>query len=81
MNRIEIHNKVQSIFRDVFDISTLTIMDQTNSNDIDDWDSLNHINLVTAIEKDFSIKFALGELKNLKNVGEMLSLIERKISK
>jgi acyl carrier protein len=49
--------------------------DSTNSSDIDDWDSLNHINLVVAIESELSIKFDLEELYFLKNVGAMIDLI------
>jgi acyl carrier protein len=70
--------RVQAIFRDVFDDPGIVIRPETNSAHIDGWDSLMHINLVVAIEKDFGIRFALGELEDLKNVGEMVALIERK---
>ena len=78
MNRQEILAGVQEIFRDIFDDANLIIKDETNSSQIEDWDSLAHINLVTSIEKEFKVKFALGELSQLKNVGEMLTLIEKK---
>jgi acyl carrier protein len=75
---MEIKKKITAIFRDVFDDPTLLVQDSTHSKDIDDWDSLNHINLIVAIEKEFKIKFALGELESLKNVGEMIRLIQKK---
>lgn len=80
MTKDEAFARVQVLFRDVFDDETITIEAETNSSNIDGWDSLMHINLVVAIEKDFKIKFALGELEDLKNVGEMIELILRKAS-
>lgn len=71
--------KIQEIFRDIFDDEELVIQDSTNSSDIEDWDSLNHINLVVAIENDLNIKFDLEELSNLKNVGAMIDLIMIKL--
>jgi acyl carrier protein len=79
MNREEVFNSVQGIFRDVFDQSGLIIKDKTSSSDIEDWDSLNQINLVVAMEKEFQIKFALADIENLKDVGEMVDLIFKKI--
>ncbi|EEO24330.1 MULTISPECIES: acyl carrier protein [Helicobacter] len=78
MTKEAIHSKVQDIFRDIFDDETLNITEQTHSEDIEEWDSLSHINLVAAIEKEFCVKFALGELQELKNVGDMLNLIIKK---
>ena len=78
MERSELMVRVQSVFRDVFDDQALVIGDSTNSQDIEEWDSLGHITLVTAIEKDLKIRFALGELQELKNVGEMIDLIREK---
>ena len=75
MNRQEILKQVEAIFRDIFDDSQLNIVESTNAEDIEDWDSLNHINLVVAIEKHFDIKFALGELQTLKDVGAMIDLM------
>jgi acyl carrier protein len=78
MTREELFGKVQDIFRDIFDDETLEISDSTNSSDIDDWDSLNHINLIVAIEKEIGIKFSFEELATLKNVGAMLDLMLQK---
>jgi acyl carrier protein len=79
MTRDEVHKNVQEIFRDIFDIADLIIDDSTTSNDIEGWDSLNHIGIISAAEKEFKIKFALGELSTLNNVGSMLDLIIQKL--
>jgi acyl carrier protein len=71
--------RIQSIFRDVFDNEALMVGRSTNATDIEEWDSLNNINLVVAIEKEFKVKFALSELVSLKNVGDMVDLIGKKI--
>jgi len=78
VTREEIFNGVQNIFRDIFDDDDLNIENRTNAEDIEDWDSLNHINLVSAIEKEFGIRFALGELESLKDVGAMINLMVKK---
>ena len=75
MKRDEVFSGVQEIFRDIFDVDDLVIDDLTNSDDIEDWDSLNHINLVSAIEKEFKIRFALGELMEINDVGAMIDLM------
>jgi acyl carrier protein len=66
------------VFRQVFDDDSITVSRATTADDIEGWDSLTHMNLVIALELRFKIKFALGELLKLKNVGEMLDLINRK---
>jgi acyl carrier protein len=73
-------DELQSIFRDVLDQPDLELSRASNAQNVEDWDSLAHINLVTAIEKRYKIKFALGELQDLKNVGEMIDLIEAKLA-
>ena len=75
MEKEDLFENIQEIFRDIFDDEFLTIESSTNSNDIEDWDSLNHINLVVAIENEFSIKFGFDELSDLKDVGAMVDLI------
>jgi len=79
MTRNDVHGNVQEIFRDIFDKEDLVINDSTTSNDIQGWDSLNHIGIISAAEKEFKIKFALGELSTLNNVGSMLDLIIEKL--
>jgi len=72
---------LNEIFRQVFDDETIVVSRETTANDIEEWDSLTHINLAVAVEMKFKIKFALGELQSLKNVGDMLDLISKKIGK
>ncbi|MFV5694905.1 acyl carrier protein [Flavobacterium sp. LB3P122] len=81
MIREELFGKLQEIFRDIFDDETLEISDSTNSSDIDDWDSINHINLVVAIENEIHIKFSFDDLAALKNVGAMVDLMMVKMTK
>jgi len=80
MTTEEIINRVTEIFKDVFDNETIVIFRETTADDIEEWDSLAHINLIVAIEKEFNIKFDLMELKPLQNVGDLLDVIQRKIS-
>ncbi|HEY3308897.1 MAG TPA: acyl carrier protein [Desulfuromonadaceae bacterium] len=69
------------IFRQVFDDNSIALTRNSTADDIDDWDSLTHMNLVIAVELRFKVKFALGELQTLKNVGDMLDMINKKIVK
>jgi len=71
---------VQDVFRDVFDEPDLTITRASNAENVEDWDSMTHVNLVTAIEKRYKVKFALGELQELKNVGDLLDLLGKKLA-
>lgn len=68
---------VQEIFRDNFDDDTLEITRATCADDIEDWDSLEQINLLTAMEKQFGVKFKLDDVRGLANVGDMVDLILR----
>ena len=69
------------IFHEVFDDDSIAITRQTTANDIDAWDSLSHMNMVMAVELKFGIRFALGELQTLKNVGDLIDLTEKKLAK
>jgi acyl carrier protein len=71
-------DEIQPIFRDILDQPDLEITRDSNASNVEGWDSLAHVNLVTAIERHFRIRFALGELQELKNVGEMIDLISTK---
>ncbi len=75
MLREEVFKRLNQIFQDVFDDESITVQDATTADDIEDWDSLEHINLVVAIEKEFDIKFNMGDVSKMKNVGEMADLI------
>ena len=71
--------ELQVIFRDIFDQPTLVITRESNASTVDDWDSLTHVNLVTAIERRYKVKFALGELQDLKDVGDLIDLLTKKL--
>ena len=69
------------IFREVFDDASIVLTRNTTANDIDGWDSLTHMNLVMSVERRFKIRFALGELPSLRNVGDLADLTEKKLAK
>ncbi|MBP3779821.1 MAG: acyl carrier protein [Prevotella sp.] len=79
MERQAIFEKLNEIFIDVLDLDEVELTDATNANDIEEWDSLSHIQLIVAIEKSFGIKFTSLEIMKWKNVGEMVNSIEEKI--
>lgn len=78
---MNIRNELQEIFRKVFFDDELVLFDEMTADDVEDWDSLSHINLITEIEKHFQIEFTTAEMMNAKNVGEFIGYIEEKISK
>ena len=78
MTREEVFERLNEVFRDVFDDETIKVKDTTTADDIEDWDSLEHINLVVAVEKCFGIKFTMGEVTGMKNVGAMADIILEK---
>lgn len=80
MTREQVLSEVQEIFRDLFDDESIVIGEHTTADDIEDWDSLEHINLITSIEKHFNIKFAMSEVTHFKNVGSMIDTITAKVS-
>jgi acyl carrier protein len=80
MTSEEILSTVTIILKDTFDEQTLVISSETSAEDIDEWDSLTHIELISNIERKFKVRFALGELQDLQNVGDMIDLISTKIS-
>jgi acyl carrier protein len=71
--------ELQTIFRDILDQPDLVLTRASNASTVEDWDSLAHVNLVAAIERRYKIKFALGELQELKNVGDLVGLVETKL--
>lgn len=75
----EIYERLNVVFRDVFDDDEIFVNENTTSSDIEDWDSLEHINLIVAVETEFDIKFSMNEITLMKNVGDMAKLIKDKI--
>ena len=78
MTREEVFEKLNTVFRDNFDDNGINLTDSTSSADIEDWDSLEQINLVVAIQDAFGIKFNIDEVNAMKNVGEMADAILEK---
>ncbi|WP_236694538.1 acyl carrier protein [Sphingomonas sp. Leaf343] len=74
----DILSRVQSIMADTFDDDDLTVTADTTAADVEDWDSLSHIRLVVAIEREFGIKFSNAEIEGLQNVGDLIRAIEAK---
>lgn len=79
MKKEEIYEKLNQVFQEVFDDESILVSEGTTADDIEDWDSLEHINLVVAVEKKFGIKFNMGEVNRFKNVGEMADTIAARI--
>jgi acyl carrier protein len=78
MDRQEILKQVNNIFIDVLDDEDIVIEEKTQAKDVDEWDSLTHIQLVVAIEKHFKIRFTSKEIQSWKDVGEMFNTIQAK---
>ena len=81
MEAQEILSKLQPIFHDVFDDPSIAVGRESSAESIEGWDSLAHINLVTSVEQEFGVRFALGELQSLKNVGDMVELMQVKLNR
>ena len=79
MTREEGFKDLEEIFRDVFDDEDITLCDETTADDIEDWDSLEQINLIVSIEKKYDIKFNIAEVAALKNVGDMVDSILKRV--
>jgi acyl carrier protein len=79
MSREEVYERLNEVFREVFDDEGITVQDETTAKDIEGWDSLEHINLIVAVESEFGIKFSMGQVNGMKNVGEMVDYIWKKI--
>jgi len=79
MEKTEINNKLTEIFRRTFNDDSLVLKSELTANDIEQWDSLTHMNLITEIESTFSIKFKLKDLNKIRNIGDMINTIESKL--
>ena len=81
MEQEEIYRRLTSIFCDTFDDDTIVLTPDTTAHDIKGWDSVNHISLIVAIEQEFHIKLKTSELELLRNIEEMVRLVESKTSR
>ena len=75
MGEQEIFERLDEVFQDVFDDDRIHVNASTTADDIEDWDSLMHITLISAVEREFRMKFKMGEISSMKNVGEMAQII------
>ena len=80
MDENEIYERLNEVFRDVFDDEDITVTAETTSEDIEDWDSLTHISLMGSIEAEFGVHFAMKDVVGLKNVGELVATLERELA-
>lgn len=80
MERTEVFDRMNKVFRDVFDDDDISVTDVTTAKDIDDWDSLMHITLVSEVEDEFGIHFQMKDVTKMQNVGEMVDKIQELVS-
>ena len=70
--------RLNGVFQDIFDDPSLQVSDGMTAADVEGWDSLSHINLIVAVEKEFGIRMTTAEVRGLKNVGDFITLISAK---
>ena len=79
MEETQIYDKLSDIFRQVFDDDSIILSPQLSAKDVDGWDSLTHLRLILTVEKAFKIRFSTTDIANLKNVGELATLIASRL--
>lgn len=75
MTREDVYERLVSVFRDVLDDDAIELNDNTVADDVEGWDSFEHINLISGVEEEFSFKIPMGKVVTMKNVGEMVDII------
>jgi acyl carrier protein len=80
MNHDRVYDTLTEILRDVFDNETVVATPELSARDVPEWDSFNHINVVAAAEMKFGVKFRTSEIETLRNIGDFVALIERKLA-
>jgi acyl carrier protein len=73
------HSQLTTIFRDVFDDPDLTLNREMTADDVSEWDSLSHVRLMLTIERVFRVKFTASQVGSLKNVGDLMDLLQHKL--
>ncbi len=81
MDKEKIKARLNEVFQDVFDDGSIEISESTTADDIDGWDSLEHITLISAVEKAFKMRFTMKEVSGMKNVGEMIDILAERAKK
>ncbi len=80
MSREEILDKVNKVFREVFDDEDVAVTFTSTAADVEGWDSLRHITLIEAVEDEFNMRFQMNEVTGMKDVGEMVDIIAERIA-
>ena len=75
MTREDVYERLIAVFRDVLDDNSIKLNDNTVADDVEGWDSFEHINLISGVEEEFSFKIPMGKVVTMKNVGEMVDII------
>jgi len=81
MDKETVKSRLTAVFRNVFDDDGIELSDSTTADDIEAWDSLEHITLISAVEKEFKMRFTMKEVSGMKNVGEMMNIIAERAKK
>lgn len=79
MAREEVISKLTAVFHEVFNDNTIVLRDDMTASDVENWDSLTHMMMITKVEECFGIRFKLKELNKLKQVGDLIAIIESKL--
>jgi acyl carrier protein len=77
--RAEIRDRLNRVFQEVFDDDTIEVFNEMTANDIEEWDSLMHISLIVSAEEEFDVRLSSAEIGDLKDVGQMIDLIEKHV--
>lgn len=80
MDKTEILKSINAILCDIFNDPNLVVTENTSAQQIERWDSITHVNILMTVERSFGVRFSLGEIKKLRNVGEMVSLVHDKVT-
>jgi len=80
MEQAQILQKLTLICRDVFHDDTLVLTNETTADDVEEWDSFNHVNIIVATEMSFGIKFITSEIESLLDIGQLVAAIDRKLA-
>ena len=79
MTELDLEDRLTDVFRNAFDQEDLKLTRDMTSTDVEEWDSLSHVNLIVAVEKEFGVRFTTPEIAGLQNVGELMDAIQRKL--
>lgn len=81
MTDAETYDQLNAVFRQVLEDDAIELTPGTTAEDVEGWDSMNHIFIVVELEKRFGVKFQAAEMEELKNVGELAALLKQKTAK